>query len=634
MKRLLTLAILCAAFVLSGLTAIAADCYVATNGNNSAAGTNEETAWLTIGHAASNATAGATVYIGAGTFSEFVTNTVSGSSGSPITFQGTRGGSGEWLTIVDPSTLASTGWVAAPEIGSGVYKLTNLTWTVRHMTIDGKRVAFVYDLGPLDPGDIPYDSPPLTNGTDFLTMSATQEVQIASGTTNFLWWESVKALYASDNTNKICYLRLKNGGDPNGMDIRVAPNSETVISTTPGYAAFRVVNKSYLTFRDLCVRGAITGFYLCGSDAHDIIIESNSISCGFAKAVLYSGPHDNIVRDNVLLGYYYGHDTPGAWAYTGEHDTNVMGLYNIYLVGKYIMGSSTSYEYHIRNYLAGNSNTFAGNVSSNGLGSFFSGYGTVTNLCVGTTITNNRVYNQPSCGVVSSEGETEMVVADNMFVNCNSQFRLNHAFATDETNRVVHVFRNRCYLPSVPWPLGDHTFLHVNITDPSTYHPELWIYHNSFSGGRYCWSISADADTAGGTTNTHWINNLISGVKQYAYSSRDYMTNGVLGGTFDWNCVCPSNADYFAGWWGTNNVVSATSEWDTNSVPTFRIASDSSARNAALDVSVPFTVTRGTYSALPDDGTTKIGALYDIGWHEVGSILRATTIRAGTLRGP
>ncbi len=60
--------------------------YVSTSGSNSNPGTLAAP-WLTIQKAANSATAGSTVYVRGGTYGEHVTINVSGTSGSPITFQ-------------------------------------------------------------------------------------------------------------------------------------------------------------------------------------------------------------------------------------------------------------------------------------------------------------------------------------------------------------------------------------------------------------------------------------------------------------------------------------------------------------------------------------------------------------------
>jgi hypothetical protein len=72
--------------------------YVAKSGSDSNTGLSAQAAWLTIGHAASVAAAGSTVYVGAGTYHESVTFANSGTASAPIVFNG------QGVAIVDGSS--------------------------------------------------------------------------------------------------------------------------------------------------------------------------------------------------------------------------------------------------------------------------------------------------------------------------------------------------------------------------------------------------------------------------------------------------------------------------------------------------------------------------------------------------
>ena len=85
-------------FVLS-LGAQATVYYVAKNGNDSNSG-SASAPWLTIGHAAAEAQAGDTVYVGAGTYNESDLFANSGTASAPITFNG------QGVAIVDGTGVA------------------------------------------------------------------------------------------------------------------------------------------------------------------------------------------------------------------------------------------------------------------------------------------------------------------------------------------------------------------------------------------------------------------------------------------------------------------------------------------------------------------------------------------------
>src|SRR5579863_752249 len=80
------------------LAAQAATYYVAKSGSDSNTGLSKQQAWLTIGHAALEAQAGSTVFVGAGVYHESVNFGNSGTASAPIVFHG-RG-----VAVVDGSS--------------------------------------------------------------------------------------------------------------------------------------------------------------------------------------------------------------------------------------------------------------------------------------------------------------------------------------------------------------------------------------------------------------------------------------------------------------------------------------------------------------------------------------------------
>ena len=110
--------------------------YVAKTGSDSNSG-SASAPWLTIGHAALEAQAGSTVYVGAGTYNESVTFANSGTSSAPIVFNG------QGVAIVDgtgvsccvsPTFAQSNGF-----IGTNTQGLFNIGAAsgVNYLTIEG-----------------------------------------------------------------------------------------------------------------------------------------------------------------------------------------------------------------------------------------------------------------------------------------------------------------------------------------------------------------------------------------------------------------------------------------------------------------------------------------------------------------
>ena len=118
--------------------ALAATYYVSTAGSDSNPGSSGQP-WRTIQKAANTAAAGDTVTVRAGTYHERVQINVSGTASQPITFQGERGSNGQWLSIIDGGNPVS-GWVSAPEVGSGVYKTTSIGYEPYSLTVDDKTI--------------------------------------------------------------------------------------------------------------------------------------------------------------------------------------------------------------------------------------------------------------------------------------------------------------------------------------------------------------------------------------------------------------------------------------------------------------------------------------------------------------
>jgi hypothetical protein len=112
--------------------------YVSKSGSDSNSGLSTQAAWLTIGHAASTAKAGSTVYVGAGTYHESVTFANSGTASAPIVFNG------QGVSIVDgssgvtccttPSFVTSNSFLCCNT--QGLFNI-GATAAVNYLTVEG-----------------------------------------------------------------------------------------------------------------------------------------------------------------------------------------------------------------------------------------------------------------------------------------------------------------------------------------------------------------------------------------------------------------------------------------------------------------------------------------------------------------
>ena len=119
----------------------AAGLYVSPSGSNKNTG-SVKAPFATIAFAASKARPGDTVKIGPGVYREQIIFTRSGTQEAPITFSGTRGKNGEYLSIVEAPGTVLKNWAPAPEIAPGVWK-TKLARRPDLVMMDGKMITYI-----------------------------------------------------------------------------------------------------------------------------------------------------------------------------------------------------------------------------------------------------------------------------------------------------------------------------------------------------------------------------------------------------------------------------------------------------------------------------------------------------------
>lgn len=579
--------------------------YVATNGSNANPGSSGSP-WLTIGKGLSNAVAGDTVVVRAGVYNEFLTNSVSGTAGNPITFQGERGASGEWLTIIDPSTSISTGWVTAPEIGSGVWKKTDVPFTTHELTIANKRVGYVFSIGDMSTViGFSYDSSGWTTGAELLSVPSNQTVIFHQSHLSGSYWDGLEALWSA--TNNITYLRLRDGSDPNGLSIRAAPNSGTLANATPDYAAIKTTSASYITYKDFLVRGSVACFYIYNS--HHWTIQDNYLANGIYRVYLTIFSHDCTVTNNVMTTDFYASVSGGAWG--GNNNATARANENRYILSKELMGDTTTLDCNVLMTFCGQSNVISGNTLMPGIGLGIGLWGYTTSgigPSTGTIISGNSISGQPDTGVLLSYGQTETQVYDNLIANCNSNMRC-HEMDAAETNRTIYIYRNRFYQPPGN---GTHTFFFFNSgSGTASFFPTFWFYHNSFSGGYYGVQPGNNRELS----NVRWVNNIWSSHYQNLFlGSGPLKTNATYVGGWDYSIAANAHPDASdPAWWGSSNIAESAAIWETNSVPDFILSSGSSAIDSALDTTASFTLKGTNYSALPQNSASKVGSAWDIG---------------------
>ncbi len=579
----------------------AATRYVRKDGNNANTGSadNAGGAWLTVQKAAETVTAGDIVYVRQGTYTEWVTNINSGTAGNQIIFEGEKSGS-DWLTIIDPSTNLSTGWVTAPEAGSGIYKRTGLPFPIRELTIDSKRVGFVFTNGDMSAVISEAYKTNITTGFGLMALASTATVTTKVSNVLVEFWDGIEALYCS--TGSVCYLKLRDGSDPSSLTIRGSPNKTAEVSSDLFWPAWLIKGVSYITLTNLAIRGAHGGIFVSDATTRHIVISSNNISDGYAQITMGTGPYLCTVTGNTMSDNFYGYTDLGAWE-AGTSSTYYTREI-LYGLSKFLMGNDSTFGNGVVMINTGISNVIAFNRMTNGLGNGVSIRGYVDGPMMGTVVASNTISQQVSTGIIFHEGQTDTRVFGNSIFDCNTNLRWHHMDTSLETNRTIYIYRNLAWLPA---GIGDHIFCHFNNSTPDDFRPTFYLYHNSFSGGRAGISMSSLGAPSGGLSNCYVLNNIISG-SDYVAAELQFWTNATMIGSFDYNLINPVTypSSSNPAWYGSHNVSHVSDEWDAAD-KVLALVAGSLAVNAATNL-----------ASLPSIGTVQVGPYWDIGALEYG----------------
>jgi hypothetical protein len=573
--------------------------YVSPSGNDANPGTSGSP-WQTIGKATATVVAGDSVTVKAGTYNEYVVNSTSGTPSSPITFTGERDNNGNWLTIIDPSTSFQNGWVAAPEVGTGVFKQTGMAFVARYLSINNSNICSVYTNGDITAqiGNV-FVGSPLTMGTQCLAVASAQTYTRDGVACSF--WNPLGALFcAATNT---CYLRLRDGSDPNGLDIKMAANNDAHTTFQPRFQTSAVAfsGRSNVVWQNFQVRNSFASFYVLNSSS--ITIQSNSIGPTYYRVYMEGiGSSNNIVRWNTMPAVFYG-NPGGAWegstaaAYEDKHGT--------YVWGKYMMGESSVFDNPIELYQCGYSNSISYNTISSGLGANgIAISGDVTRPTIGTIVVGNYIEQQSSVGILSAQGQTFSQYVSNYLSDCDISIRLHNYNAVGEVNRTNYTYRNMSWLPD---NVGDHFFVFFN-SSGGTYKPTDWVYHNSCSGGNFGIQWNANVESQGPTPNLRFLNNIWS--TNIYFDGPPGFSTDANATVFDYNYITPASASSAA--WVGPHTIKATNQWANVHGMNFILPPASKAIDAALDTSIGFSVGGQNFLPLPDTAT-KHGQYWDMG---------------------
>ena len=551
--------------LLSPLALQAATYTVAPNGADSNPGT-EAQPFRTIQKAADVAAAGDTVHVRAGVYAENVIIKNSGTEGRPIVFEGERGNDGKWLTIVDRSKPVRS-WAAAPEIGAGVFK-TTLDFEPYCMTLDGKQLARINDRWMKE-----------EKGIGYFKMAADAMIKEDYVKELMPFWDAVEAIYGV--RDGVTYIRFRNGDDP----------SKLVLNAAAAGGGFAIKDKSHIVIRRFLVRGAQDSIVIEGEKASRNVIEENSLMNGHNRVVLQQGASHNLVRGNEMTLNYYGYDNPGAWDMETEtqHTAKRTRVYRFF---KYKVGTGSSDDRGVMVTGAGEGNEIADNHIYAGV------IGILCSRVRNLDVHHNTIRNMSSIGLLTIEGVVDGHFHDNLIYDCNINLRIHHYNTPGDNERREFHYRNRFYNPA---ETGNHIYVHWldELWPPNTEHAQIWIYQNSFAGGKRAMAVSGWSVKGGGLQRTRLLNNVFSSASAFSAASAFRQTRTMLD-QCDYNWLGGALPTGEIPWLGQHNILAkGKAMWPADKLPDFALTADSDARGKGLDLSKPFTLDGKTHDPLP-----------------------------------
>lgn len=546
-------------------------------------------------NAIEQASAGDTVNAGAGVYNTYVLISKIASAGNYLTIQGEPG------AIIDPSTDLDSGWSLASEWSSGlVYKHASPGYEIGGLLLEGKNLDGIWKSNITEFEKLNYPTNQVVTDPAYSVILS-----------NLPFWDGLEASYYQTNADTI-YFRFWGGGSPNGRGVKINKLNAydaTTITDVRDVRAATVMMKgaAYVKLRGFEIRGGRFGIGLRnnGNDgSHDNIIESNYIHHGLDMILLkhvdsgggynqlISGSN-NIIRYNTLSEDRWGTNVQyGAWS---SIDSNSWPLANAYGWNKMRYGD-TFEGWGIYYYFAGPGNVAYGNIITNVCG----GISTISSAAsspyaADATFYSNYFNGNSGAAYSINRGVENLYIYENDIINSHYPFRINEVNLTTSYDRTVYILNNRV---SVINGRGDMVYVHALGESGTAGEPYVWLSNNSFSGGRRAFHIGvAFVSPLNGLPYFRVINNIFStegGV--FDTDGGNYNKSGGFG-IWDNNIMHAQGGSHV--WFGGTNTITGVYEWDTNSVPDFKITSASDAWNYGVDVSQTFTYSATPYSALP-----------------------------------
>ena len=507
--------------------------FVATTGSDDSAGTSIDKAFLTIQKGIDSAQAGDTVMVLRGTYPEQLTFPRSGTAEAPIVLRGEVDEAGHPLVTIDPTVAAPTVWVAAPEVGDGVWKQGGFTPYL--MTYNDQQLLRIYDQTMAGLEDVGMGM--VANGKEILRWPEDTTWNVHGIGTYAPFWKLLTAIYGV--VGDTCYLRFADGRDPDTCDLRASETDNTRAIT---------LHNDWITLEYLKIQGATVGIRMAQSDNN--IVQDCQIIHGNHAVLCETTSAYNIFRRNNFSPGAISSMTFGAW---GVRTVEAYLEYEeSYVFYKYLEGNSTSRSTLMRFLLAGDSNQVYDNTLANGSVAIWH--------CGGNylSIHDNSVTNFSSIGFEIDRNAKDFYCYDNDASNINNicRFMDMGGNTTADTVRSGWIYGNRF---SNPARVG--AMIYDLYTANPRYYPRLIFYHNSYHGGSN--TLEWMTDTVRTPPSGLWaINNIFSSRSLIASTRYFDDTSHVAWEAFDYNfCggLYKAGRPFYWMWEGDGNAMSTDS---------------------------------------------------------------------------
>ena len=584
-----------------------AELYVSPSGSDDNSGSSKAP-FATIGKAAAVAQPGDTVRIGPGLYREQLTFTRSGKEGAPVTFAGTRGKKGEFLTVIEPPGENLSRWTRAPEVGPEVWKAP-LAKRPDLMLMDGFMIAYINSFTMELPRwkKLPpeLDEEMLWSkygtkcgrlpGFDLLSLPAgIRQKHQYFGERREPFWPVIGNVLSGWHRGFL-YVRFADGGNPQAHRFSASSGS-----------GFTLKDVSHLHFRDLHMRGSRSQFRLTGNASHNMI-ERCLLMHGGNRVLIERPVRYTTVKECILTAGFIRGDVFRL----RKPDDMRGGM--IYLVFKYITGISTSDDMGVNDM--GDHTKIAGCV-------FLQGLIGIEAFGTNEEVRGNVVREMASVGICTGARTTGQFHC-NLVMNCGIPLRI-HDVRHKRAKREEYHYRNLyVQAPREGSQIWVHCTSHQYGDDVINFEPgtrkykenppnpvdagKFFIYHNTFWGGSERDSFMTQLPVLYLSNRFRMampffaVNNIFKDHGNWRQSQQELFRGNVLYAFSDTSKMVRKDPRVLE----LNRALTREETervWNKGGLPglpDLSLASGSPAFESGIDVSRPFTVNGKIYPAFP-----------------------------------